>query len=223
MSKRKVSGSSLEHVTVQIRSDLLFLAHEQHLDISEECNAALARRLGVEYTGAHPPHSTREAPAMAVQVPAPGRQRPKLRPVINADDPATPAKVLQEKAEAAVQKPHAVHHPHTPMGTPVPVPPPLAPKAAQGKPRKPAADKKRKENAIKKFVSSRIVRADDDDGTDAIIPKDELFQRFEDWCREHAITPVPDRRQFTVALKNQYVIAERTIGGAPYWVNIRLK
>jgi hypothetical protein len=221
MSKKKVSSGSLEHVKVQIRSDLLFLAHEQHLDISEECNVALARRLGVEYTGAHPPHSAQEAPVMAAHVPAP--KRPVLRPVINADDPATPAQVLREKADPAASKPHAVHHPHIPTGTPSPVIPPRTAEPVQGKPGKPAADKKRKENSIKKFVSSRIVRADDDDGTDAIIPKDELFQRFEDWCRDHAITPVPDRRAFTIALKNQYVIAERTIGGTPYWVNIRLK
>jgi hypothetical protein len=129
--------------------------------------------------------------------------------------------VLREKAVATVPKSHGVHPPAS-TKDPEPSPHP-AHEAVAGKPKKPAADKKKRESAIKKFVSTRIVRVNEDAGTDAVIPKDELYQRFERWCREHSITPVPDRRAFTVALKNQYVIAERTIGGVPYWVNIRLK
>lgn len=218
MSAGKVGGITWQEVTVLIRSDILKRATEQHLDIGDECNAALARRSGVEYSNAHPPKSANKLPVIIAKDPAPATT--VLRPVINADDPTTPAKVLREKKTAEKPKPHAVHPPD-PTGTPVPVVTPQTPEPAKGKPRKPAADKKQKGNAIKKFVSSRIIRADD--GPDAVIPKDELYQRFEDWCKDHAITPLPDRRQFTVALKNQYVIAERMIGGTPYWVNIRMK
>lgn len=223
MSAGKVSGIKWQEVTVLIRSDILRRAKEQHLDISDECNTALARRSGVEYTIEHLPKGAHKSPVIIALDAAPAAT--VLHPVINADDPTTPAKVLREKADTSAKpKPHMVHQPHTPTGTPVPAVSPQPAEPAYAKPRKPAAEKKRKENAIKKFVSSRIVRADDDNGTDAIIPKDELYQRFEDWCRDHAITPtIPDRRAFTIALKNQYVIAERTIGGTPYWVNIRLK
>ena len=219
MSARKVSRITWQQVQVLIRSDIFLGAEEQHIDINDECNAALARRAGVEYDGERPPQTARELPVIVAQELVPAAAA--LRPVINADDPTTPAKVLREKTVAAVPKPHAAHPPAS-AKDPVPSPHP-AHEAGTGKPKKPAADKKKKESAIKKFVSTRIVRADDDAGTDAVIPKDELYQRFERWCREHSITPVPDRRAFTVALKNQYVIAERTIGGEPYWVNIRLK
>jgi hypothetical protein len=89
-------------------------------------------------------------------------------------------------------------------------------------PKKPASSRK-KTSAIQRFVTTRITRTSDDGGTDTIVPKDELYQRFERWCRENVIYPVPDRRSFTVALKNQFAIPERSVGGEPYWVNIRLK
>ena len=219
MSARKVSGIAWRQVRVLIRSDILERSEEQHININDECNAALARKTGVEYTGERPQKTAQELPVIAAQELVPAATA--LRPVINADDPTTPAKVLREKTVAAVLKPHAVHPPAS-ANNPAPSPHP-APEAVAGKPKKPAADKKKKESAIKKFVSTRIVRANEDAGTDAVIPKDDLYQRFERWCREHSVTPVPDRRAFTVALKNQYVIAERTIGGEPYWVNIRLK
>ncbi|MCX6688732.1 MAG: hypothetical protein NTZ39_03420 [Methanoregula sp.] len=220
MSAVKVNGITWQEVTVLLRSDILKQAREQHLDIGDECNAALALRSGIAYTNGHPKKSTHKLPVIIAADTAPAV--PVLRPVINADDPTTPAKVLREKANGTRPKTPAVHPP-MPTGAPVPVVPTHPPEPAKGKPRKPAVDKKQKGNAIKKFVSSRIIRADDDNGSDAVIPKDELYQRFEDWCKDHAITVIPDRRQFTVALKNQYVIAERVIGGTPYWVNIRMK
>ena len=219
MSARKVSRITWQQVQVLIRSDIFLGAEEQHIDINDECNTALARRAGVEYDRERPPQTARELPVIVAQEIVPAAAA--LRPVINADDPTTPAKVLREKTVAAVPKPHAAHPPAS-AKDPVPSPHP-AHEAGTGKPKKPAADKKKKESAIKKFVSTRIVRVNEDAGTDAVILKDELYQRFERWCREHSITPVPDRRAFTVALKNQYVIAERTIGGEPYWVNIKLK
>ncbi len=222
MSAGKGSEGTWRQTGVLIRSDIFDEAERQHLDISFECNTALARRLGMTYTDHHPSGARKTLPVSSGVNPAPAGT--PIHPVINADDPMTPAKVLKEKKESA-RKPRSTHPPaatvtsasqksSAPM---IPAP------AVQEPPKKPSVDRKKKAGAIKKFVSSRIVRTDEGGGTDAVIPKDELYQRFERWCREHAVSPVPDRRSFTVALKNQCAIPERSIGGVPYWVNIRLK
>ncbi len=222
MSAGKVSRGSWLPTWVLIRSDLYDEAERQHLDISHECNAALARRLGIAYTGSRTPVSGEMVPVISGVVPAPVGAA--LRPVINADDPSTPAKVKREKKEVATVKPRMAHPPASACTSASLKPStPMVPVPAPGAPRNPAADRKKKAGAIKKFVSSLIVRTDEDSGTDAVIQKDELYQRFERWCREHAVSPVPDRRSFSVALKNQCAIPERSIGGTAYWVNIRLK
>jgi len=222
MSAGKGSEGTWRQTGVLIRSDIFDEAERQHLDISFECNTALARRLGIAYTDQHPSGASKTVPVSSAVNPAPSGT--PIHPVINADDPTTPAKVLKEKKES-VRKPRPMHTPavtatsasQEPSAPKVPAPP------VQEAPKKPSADRKKKAGAIKKFVNTRIVRTDEDGGTDAVIPKDELYQRFECWCREHAVSPVPDRRSFTVALKNQCAILERSIGGVPYWVNIRLK
>ncbi len=260
---------------VLIRLDIFDEAERQHVDISGECNAALARRLGITFeapvhsgTGELVPHEDGMTPAPAGT---------SILPVINADDPASPAKVLKEKKEA-VRKPRTTHRPaHPPVhqpstppagsGTPVPAlpaapgiphtpvipsvlqetsapgtpscsrgspdardasPPVVPTTAAPVTPQKRASRKlptggKKMTGAIKKFVSTRIVRSGDGGGTDTVIPKDELYLRFVNWCGEQEIHTVPDRRAFTVALKTQYAIQERTIGGMPYWVNVRVR
>ncbi len=223
MSAGKGSEGTWRKTGVLIRSDIIDEAERQHIDISFECNAALARRLGMAYTDHHSPGAVETLPVSSRVNPMPAGT-PILHPVINADDPTTPAKVLKEKKESA-KKTRPTHPPaaavasasQEPSAPMVPAPP------VQETPKKPSADRKKKAGAIKKFVSTRIVRTDEGSGTDAVIPKDELYQQFERWCREHAISPVPDRRSFTVALKNQCAIPERSIGGVPYWVNIRLK
>ena len=50
--------------------------------------------------------------------------------------------------------------------------------------------KGRKEDAIKRFVSTRIVR-ETEESPDAIIAKDELYQLFERWCRDHDYAAIP--------------------------------
>jgi hypothetical protein len=222
MSAGKGREGTWRQTGVLIRSDIYDEAERQHLDISHECNAALARRFGIVYTGSYLPGSGETPPVISDLDPAP---TPAMRhPVINADDPLTPSKVLKEKKELA-RKPRPVHPPAAiATSAPQKLSAPMIPvPAAQESPKKPTADRKKKAGAIKKFVSTRIIRTDEDSGTDTVIPKDELYQRFERWCREHAISPVPDRRSFTVALKNQCAILERSIGGTAYWVNIRLK
>jgi hypothetical protein len=218
MSAGKERGVRWRQIGILIRSDIYEGAELQCLDISYECNAALAHRLGMEYP-ANPP----SAPVVSSTRFAAGEE--KIRPVINADDPTTPAKVKKEKKEAVTVKPRTVSLPVTPdTQTPPKTIPPVSPAPfPEGNSKKPASDRKKKTSAIKRFVTTRIVRSSDEGGTDTIVPKDELYQRFTRWCRENAISPVPDRRSFTVALKNQYAIPERSVGGEPYWVNIRLK
>lgn len=222
MNAGKGSEGTWRKTGVLIRSDIFDEAERQHIDISFECNAALAHKLGMTYTDYHPSDASKTLPVSSRVNPMPAGT--SIHPVINADDPMTPSKVLKEKKES-VRKPRPMHTPaltvtsasqesSAPM---VPAPP------VQEAPKKPSMDRKKKAGAIKKFVITRIVRTDESSGTDAIIPKDELYQRFERWCREHAVSPVPDRRLFTITLKNQCAIPERSIGGVPYWVNIRLK
>ena len=75
-------------------------------------------------------------------------------------------------------------------------------------------------SAIKKFMAEAIVREDADESR---VPKDVLYQAFARWCREHRITPVPDRKAVTVALKNQFAMKEKMVDSEPSWVNIRFR
>ena len=222
MSAGKGIEGTWRKTGVLIRSDIFDEAERQHLDISFECNTALARRLGMPYTDHHPSGASKTLPVSSGVNPV--LAGTPIHPVINADDPMTPAKVLKEKKESA-RKPRSTHPPAAAVTSAFQKPsaPMIPAPAVQEPPKKTSADRKKKAGAIKKFVSTRIVRTDEGSGTDAVIPKDELYQRFERWCREHAVSPVPDRRSFTVALKNQCAIPDRSIGGVPYWVNIRLK
>lgn len=71
--------------------------------------------------------------------------------------------------------------------------------------------------AIKRFVSEMTSRGDGQ------VAKEALYQAFSQWCREHKITPVPDRKAVTVTLKNQLALVEKTDGGEPVWININLR
>ena len=105
MTGKKESGATWHHTTVVLRSDIYRQALEQGIDISDACNRALASLTGSEYhrqqmeeipapppviiakdgSSPHAPGETEKAPSQ------------KLHPVINADDPAAPAKVVQAK------------------------------------------------------------------------------------------------------------------------------
>ena len=127
-------------------------------------------------------------------------------------------KVLREKKERkspAVAKPQEP----TPSRPAIPVP---STAAAAAKPSSKTRAKGRKGDAIQRFVSTRIVR-EAEESPDAIVAKDELYQRFERWCRDQDYDTIPERRVFSVALKNKYAFAERTVGGTASWVSIRIK
>ena len=222
MGAGKSAGTGWRQTTVLIRSDLFLAAEREHLDISDACNRTLAKHLGIEY---RPPikSDSKESPGVIIApdaAPARATRSPAAPPVINAEDPTVPGKVMKEKKERkapVVAKPPvppqepAQSRPAAPG--PVAVPARAAPKAGK---------KGKKEDAIKRFVSTLVVR-ETEESPDAIIAKDELYQRFERWCRDHDYATIPDRRAFTVALKNKYALAERTVGGVPSWISIRLK
>ncbi|WP_424029864.1 hypothetical protein [Methanoregula sp.] len=223
MGAGKSAGAGWQQTQVLIRSDIIAAAEREHLDISDECNRVLAKRLGIEYLPIltiKPPVESRGIIAPVIVPTVRAIRAPVAPPVINAEDPTVPGKVLMERKERkapAATKPRAPPQepalPHAVAPTVPAVPAKVAPKTGR---------KGKKEDAIKRFVSTRIMR-ETDESPDAIIAKDDLYQRFERWCRDHDYATIPDRRTFFVALKNKYALAERTVGGVPSWISIRIK
>ena len=61
------------------------------------------------------------------------------------------------------------------------------------------------------------------DAADAVISKDDIYLAFTRFCREQKIAQVPDRKTFTIALKNKFAFFDKTVSGTPSWINVRLK
>ncbi|MFA5253143.1 MAG: hypothetical protein WC367_00560 [Methanoregula sp.] len=226
MSAGNADSPGWQQVQILVRSDILAAADKKRLDISETCNRALAGHLGIAYAPAGP-DKKKASRVIIAQLAAPAHPKEPAvppAPVINAEDPTVPGKVIKEHKEkkaAPAAKPPAVPAPEP--AVPKKAPQPAAPAAspAPAPKGKKAAKGGRKEDAIKKFVSTKIAR-ETEESPDAIVSKDELYERFGRWCREHDYA-VPDRRAFTIALKNKYAFGERTIGGVPSWYGIRIK
>jgi hypothetical protein len=233
MTGKKESGATWHSETVVLREDIYRQALARGIDIGDACNRALASLTGSEYhkrqkdeVPAPPPviiakdGSSLHAPGEPTKVPS-----PKLHPVINADDPAAPARVVQAKA-------HLKKAPAEPLAAlPAPAPvalkekPVAAPAATTKKPaikKGPAAPstKRAKGDMMKTFFSSKIARSDDEGDR---IGKDELYELFARFCHGHRITPVPERKAVTVALKNQFALTEKMVDGTSFWTGIRLK
>jgi hypothetical protein len=62
-----------------------------------------------------------------------------------------------------------------------------------------------------------------EDAEDSILAKDDMYYTFERWCRDHRILPIPDKKSFSVTVKNQFAVKEKIVDGKPAWVGIRLK
>jgi hypothetical protein len=230
MAGKNKPGISWRHTSVIVRADIFSKAHEQGIDISDICNKALAELLGVDYCQQRlddvpvpqPVIIAGNGPRPEGTVPAKEARPAGHSMVINADDPAASATVRTAKRE--------------PKSSPVPKEPepvttrprkkeeavlsPAADAAPAGMAQKPAAVKTPKDNGMKKFVSTRITRSDADD---AVCSKDDMYQAFVRFCREHKIAPVPDRKSFTIALKNKFAFFDKTVNSTPCWVNVRLK
>lgn len=234
MKGKKGAGVQWRHTSVVIRADIYAKVHDRGINISDECNRALADLVGIDYSQQQLPEEVPFDPVIITseQIKPPtsdsGTGKKSLRPVINADDPATPAEVLQLKKDR-------ISRPIHPEPATAPAPAHTGPdiparqKSAQSrrripeKERKPPLEKKARGNVIKRFVSARVMRTDAGEGGESSIAKDEMYQLFVRWCRAHSVSPIPDRRSFGIALKNRFVIGDATINGIPSWVNIKVK
>jgi hypothetical protein len=233
MTGKKDTGATWHPTTVVLQSDIYRQALEKEIDISDACNRALAGLTGAEYH----PEQRGEVPVPPPVIIAKDGASPraggepkkgpmqKLHPVINAEDPAAPARVVQAKTPAGkvpAESPAPVPAPEpvSPEGKPVTASAAPAKKAADLKEKTAPAKKRSRTNALKTFFSSKIARTDD---AGAAVGKDELYERFSRFCREHRITPVPERKAITSALKNQFALTEKLVNGTPSWTGIRLK
>jgi hypothetical protein len=226
MSGKKDPGSHWKQTSVVIRSDIWLKAAEMGLDISDELNQRIATLVGIDYRQQE--LANRLSPDTAVcaadtAVKGTGRrQKPHtLHPVINADDPAAATKVRKAKQQLppeqvpAVPVPDTLPLPETDISPVFPVP-----KVSQrGGAKSGESKKKGKDEVLKKFVTTKIIRVDADD---AIVSKDDMYEAFARWCRDHRINAVPERKVFTTLLKNKFAIAEKTVGGTSCWVHVRL-
>lgn len=231
MTGKKESGATWHHTTVILRSDIYQQAVVRGIDISDACNRALASMTGTEYHQQQPEEVPVPPPVIVARngsLPrTPGEMKKaasqKMHPVINADDPAAPAEAVQAKApvkKALAESPAPVPVPAIPLEKPAAVPVTATKKAPVQKGRAVPAKKRSKGDALKAFFSSKIIRTEE---AGAGVNKDELYDLFARFCREHRITPVPERKAVTVGLKNQFALAEKNVNGTPCWTGIRLK
>jgi hypothetical protein len=232
MTGNKGTDAPWHHITIVLQPDIYRQAVGKGIDINDACNRALADLTGIDYHRQNPAEVPAPPPVIiarngsSLPVPAAPEKSaiPKLHPVINADDPAAPANVVLAKVRPVKKSPA---EPQAPAPAPVPMPEktPIVPAAAAArsagtKNRKTESGKKTPGGALKAFFSSKIARTDE---TDAGISKDELYELFARFCRDHRITQVPERRTVTIALKNQFALTEKPVNGTACWTGIRLK
>ncbi len=228
MAGKKENSALWRQASVVIRADILEQARQQKIDISDAVNRALAKRLGIDYLQQKIPEgiiaepviiASNEASALPDHVPSkPGALAAAA--IINADDPLA-AKTIKSrqlvKEKPALKVPAQVS---VPASAPEKAAPPLrALSPAPGKAKKPVP-KKKKDDAAKKFFASMILRQDTES---VLIPKDDMYYAFERWCRDHRVTPVPDKKSFSVTLKNQFAVKEKMVNGTPAWVGVSVK
>jgi hypothetical protein len=231
MTEKNEPAAAWHHTMVILRADIYRMALDQGIDISDACNRVLADKMGIDYR-----QKLLEEPAVPASViiardgtaarrPAAGPVSPakNLQPVINADDPGARTKVKQAGRQTMTGARQETPAPVQPREEKKVDAPPLAAvpkKEPVTREKKTPAGKKPKREGLKLFFSSKLARQDDQDAT---ISKDELYETFTRWCRDHRILPVPDRRSVMVALKNQFALQETVVGGVPSWTGIRLK
>jgi len=230
MSTKKDPNDQWRQTSVLIRADIFLKAGELGLDISNECNLALADKMGIDYRQqqlndrliADPVILDADTRIKELKITSRKTPSPDIHPVINADDPAAISKVMKAK-----QRPTVKPVPDVPVldestlittGT--------AQKTAErgvstgGKGKAVAPDNKKKDEGLKKFVAAKIIRVDADD---AVVTKDEMYQAFTRWCRDHRIVAVPERKVFATSLKNKFAFTEKTVHGTPCWMNVQIK
>ena len=234
MAGNQTPGPKWRQTSILIRSDIFEEAQKAGLDINDECNHALAGRVGIDYRQLKIPEGRLSEPVMIASNDLPPESNkpvktPGIHPapmIINAEAPgaAMAVKEQQNQMKRPITKipsslPGRVSSPAmAPETLPVPSGDRLLPTAHE----KPAQKKpsSKKTDAVKDFFSTRVDRIDTEG---AIISKEEIYDAFAHWCRDHCISPVPDKRAFSVALKNKFAVHEKIIDGSPMWLGIWLK
>jgi hypothetical protein len=230
MSAKKDPNDQWRQTTVVIRSDIFLKAVELGLDISNECNLALANQMGIDYRQQHLSDLVIADPAIldadtqTKELKKTSRKTPlpDIHPVINADDPTAITKVMKAKQRPPV-KPVAeepVLKDSAPITSGITQKTEVKGEAVAGRGKVIALEKKKKDDSLKKFVAAKIIRTDADD---AVVTKDDMYQAFTRWCRDHRITAIPERKVVATSLKNKFAFTEKTINGNPCWMNVRIK
>jgi len=230
MPGKKDLNDQWRQTSVVIRADIFLKAGERGLDISNECNQALANLVGIDYRQQQLSGRAISDPVILdadTLINGPKRtsqktQAPDIHPVINADDPTAITKVMKVKRQPPVKPVPEIPvlKDSTPADSAIAPKPPVPGVSPLRKGKAVAPDKKRNDDGLKKFIATKITRVDADD---AVITKDELYQAFTRWCRDHRIAAVPERKVFATSLKNKFAITEKMVNGTPCWVNVHLK
>ena len=194
MSAKKDPNDQWRQTMVVIRSDIFLKAVELGLDISNECNLALANKTGIDYRQQHLSDRVIADPAIldadtqTKELKRTSRKTPlpDIHPVINADDPTAITKVMKAKQRLPI-KPVAevpVLKDSAPITSGIAQRTPVKGGAIVGRGKAVAQDKKKKDDSLKKFVAAKIIRLDADD---AVVTKDDMYQAFTRWCRDHRL------------------------------------
>lgn len=215
---------------IAIRQDILRQALVSGLDITEICNRALASATGIPYASQGPEPVEPAAPVIVAKdgatAKAPGAASPSttdgIHPVINADDPRAASAVKQVPRPAIRTVPAALpgRAPASEKTKATPSLPASTPLKKEKLPARKKPAKAGKGQALKQFIAEATIRGETEDDH---VTKEALYQAFTRWCREHRITPVPEKKAVTIALKNQFAVKEKALDGEPVWINLRLR
>jgi hypothetical protein len=81
----------------------------------------------------------------------------------------------------------------------------------------------REYGTVKKFYETKIEPVAEGSGTDTRISKEDMYQEFLKWSVAHALEPIPDKKLFGEFLKKRFSIADLTVKGSHYWVNVQIR
>jgi hypothetical protein len=233
MAGKKEPGTAWRQTSVLVRADIFEQAQAKGIDLSDACNRALADLLGIDYRQQQLNAVPAPAPVIIAKDggprvsagPIPAAPGNPMVPVINADDPAAAGAIATIKKQPKKRPAPAPELKH-PEGdttareqkpTPEPVPAKSAPakKAPLTLPKRPSRG-----DGLKKFIAAAVIR---EDAPAAVIGKEEFYQIFARWCRDHKVSPVPEEKAVAVALKTRFAFPENVVDSRPCWTSVRFR
>lgn len=237
MTAQRTGSTQWRQTTVFIRTDIFERAQEEAIDISSTCNRALADQLGIDYRQQKIAAEPQVRPVIIAKEPAErtagtpdgSGQEKRLRPVLNAEDPATPVHLLKMKKDPSPEArsaPATVREEINRVEPQKPAPALPEPAMKREVPRsagRRSPQRKEKDDLIRQFLSRKILRTEAGEGGVHRIAKDEMYQLFRRYCRAKPGVMVPEKRAFSITLKNRFVMDESTANGIQYWDNVKLR